>query len=97
MTDLLTCDREGHEDRPAVARLVYWGQGATLGEHLCREDATCVGGCGDVGAIVDAEYEEPWCQPHANQFPGEETVSGPEIVLVDSDRYREVVAEVGAA
>ena len=88
-----TCYRD---DSPAVAVEVYIGQGEHLGDYLCRPHALCVGGHngpdGVLGSVMDAECREAWCRHHADQFSGEETVSGPDIVPLDSDRYRVLLA-----
>ena len=70
--------------------LVWPGQQPS--EHYLRqEDAQCSGpGCIMTGVIMDAEYEEPWCRKHAEQFTGEEAIGGPEIVRVGSPRYKEI-------
>jgi hypothetical protein len=87
--DHATCATEGHDARPAVAILVYIGQGEALGDYLCRECATCSEpDCELLGEILDAEYEEPWCRRHADQFGPGEAVSGPDIVPIGSERHR---------
>jgi hypothetical protein len=84
-----TCARDGHEDRPAIAVLVYVGQGDHLGAAICRVCAICKApGCGQLGDVMDAEYGEPWCQRHADQFGPDERVTGPDIVPVTSKRAR---------
>lgn len=58
---------------------------------LSEENARCSKpGCTLPGVILDIDYEEPWCQRHADEFTGEEAISGPEIVRVDSGRYKEI-------
>lgn len=90
----LFCATDGHEHTPAVAVLVYLGQSEHLDAGLCRECATCTsGGCGALGDVQDAEYEEPWCTRHAEQFGPDERVSGPDIVPVDSERFRGLAAK----
>ena len=65
------------------------GGGGEVGASLCAECAGCVAaGCGLLGVVMDEEYEESWCAEHAAQFIGEEAITGPEIVPLDSDRYR---------
>jgi hypothetical protein len=68
--------------------------GSPPSEHYLRaEDAKCTEpGCVRPGVIMDSEYDEPWCQQHADQFPADERPDGPEIVRLDSERYREVSA-----
>jgi DNA-directed RNA polymerase subunit RPC12/RpoP len=83
-----------NEDRhssaaPAVAVIVYYGQRETLGNYLCAECSACCN-CGKQGHVMDKEYWEAYCPHCAARYSGEETVSGPDIVLVDSDRYRQL-------
>lgn len=60
---------------------------------LCTSCATCTSpGCTELGTILDSEYEEPWCAKHAAQFSGDETVRGPDLVPINSDRYRELIS-----
>lgn len=93
----LFCATGGHEHTPAVAVLVHLGQSEHLDTGLCRECATCTsGGCGALGDVQDAEYDEPWCTRHAEQFGPDERVSGPDIVPVDSERFRGLAAELAA-
>lgn len=86
---LAVCATDGHNARPACAVLVYVGQSEALGDYLCRECATCSEpSCELLGEILDAEYDEPWCRRHADQFGPAEAVSGPDIVHCGSERHR---------
>lgn len=91
------CTKDGHEARPAVAALVYIGQSEDLDVYLCRECVTCSGDCDELGDVMDSEYEEPWCQRHADAFDSsyspDERVTGPDIMPLDSDRYRTLITE----
>lgn len=85
----------GHDEPafPAVAVLVYLGQDTTIGAGLCASCATCSDPtCPDLGTVMEAEYEEPWCTAHAESY-GAEAVHGPDIVLIDSDRYRTLTGQ----
>lgn len=83
-----------HDDTPAIAVLLYVGQGYTLGPVLCDGCVQCTDTlCTDLGSIMDADYDEPWCARHAAQFSGEETVHGPAIVPIGSPRHLEALAE----
>lgn len=84
---------DDHDERRAVAVLVYHGQGMTLGRGLCEECARCRD-CGKRAGLYDAEYCEAYCDPCAARYPAEETPYGPEIVTLDSERWREVQAEL---
>jgi hypothetical protein len=89
-----SCVTDGHEQVPAVAVLVYYGQGATVGEPLCRDCAACrAPGCGELGDVYDADYREAYCQRHAEQFPAEEAPHGPDIVELGSARHTELLAD----
>nr|WP_030500975.1 hypothetical protein [Micromonospora purpureochromogenes] len=88
------CFTDGHDQVPAVAVLVYCGQGAILGEPLCRDCATCrVPGCGRLGDVYGADYREACCQRHAEQFPAGEAPRGPDIVELGSARHTELLAD----
>ncbi|MEU1811056.1 hypothetical protein [Micromonospora aurantiaca (nom. illeg.)] len=88
------CTTDGHEQTPAVAVLVYYGQGAILGEPLCRDYVACrASGCDRIGAVYDGDYREPYCQRHAEQFPAGEAPSGPDIVELGSARHAELLAD----
>lgn len=93
-----TCATDGHEHRPAIAVLVYSGQlvniahGEWLGVCLCRECVTCSGDCDALGDVIEAVSWAPWCQHHADAW-GPERVTGPDLVPLDSDRYRALIAE----
>ncbi len=94
------CTHDSHpEDKPvaAVAVLVYYGGGVTIGsDGLCADHAQCTsGGCATIGTVMDSDYQEPWCQAHAEQFSVDEAPTGPDIVLINSDQYRKVEAEAG--
>jgi hypothetical protein len=96
-----------HESQPAVAVLVYDGEhiysghGEYLGVYLCRECVTCSGNCDALGDIIEARRGEPWCQPHAGalgpfgsrSYGPDQRLAGPDIVLLDSDRYHALLAE----
>lgn len=89
-SEMHTCEK--HEDREAVAAVVITdvADPVALG-YVCKGCAECVSpGCEQVGVVLDKEYEEAWCQPHADQYTGEEAVSGPSIVLLDSREARDL-------
>lgn len=90
----VSCVIDGHEQVPAVAVLVYYGQGAILGEPLCRDCASCRAcGGGRLGDVNDADSREPYCQQHAEQFPAGEAPHGPDIVELGSARHADVLAD----
>lgn len=83
-----------HNPTPATAVLVHVGAGNTIGSGLCSACTTCTDTtCGETGVILEAAYEEPWCQAHKDSFTGQEQIIGPDIVAIDSDRYRELIAQ----
>lgn len=89
------CNREDHEQVSAAAVLVYYGQGAFLGDLLCRTCATCSSpGCTELGTVLDSEYDEPWCERHAAAFGPEESPHGPDIVALGSPRHAALLAEL---
>lgn len=88
------CSREGHEQISAAVVLVHHGQGAILGDLLCWTCAACRSpGCENLGTVLDAEYDEPWCEQHAAAFGPEETPHGPDIVVLGSSRHTSLLAE----
>lgn len=92
MNALLCSVGEHPEPVPAVA-VFYWPGEDRTQPGLCADDLKCtIGGCRDVPVILDPEYDELWCANHRDDFDGDHEINGPEIVLVDSDRYREVTA-----
>lgn len=80
-----------NDDNPAVAVLVYDGQETIVGDALCADCCAC-SDCDKRGVVLDSEYNEPFCQADADKYTGEETVSGPRIVEIDSDDYRQLIA-----
>jgi hypothetical protein len=74
--------------------VLVWA-GMPPSEHYLRtEDAQCIAaGCTAPGVIMDSEYDEPWCQRHADEYSGDEAISGPEIVRVDSARHKEILED----
>lgn len=81
---------------PAAMVLVHVGQHTTIGATLCESCASCTdSACGELGTIMDAEYEEPWCAHHAAQYTGDEAIHGPDIVPIGSPRHHEALAEQG--
>lgn len=101
-----TCATDGHEDRPAIAVHVYSGDHIYRGHgeyyfaYLCRECATCSGDCDTLGDVMQARPWQPLCQRHADALRSASSpdvwVTGPDIVLLDSDRYRALVAREAA-
>jgi len=74
--------------------VLVWPGEAPSEHYLRAEDAQCTNPrCTAPGVIMDSEYDEPWCQRHADQYYGEEAISGPEIVRVDSERYKEILRD----
>lgn len=66
-----------HTDRVAVLA-PDWEPGYPPSTGLCATCAQCSEpGCITLPAVLDSEYDEPWCLRHADQFSGDETVSGP--------------------
>lgn len=93
-TESSAAPRCANDDSPAAVVLLYTGQGHVLGAVLCEGCAQCTDTlCTELGTIMDADYEEPWCSRHAAQFSGEETVHGPDIVPIGSPRHLEAMAE----
>ncbi|CRK55452.1 hypothetical protein [Alloactinosynnema sp. L-07] len=93
MNAQITCS---NDDTPAVAVLVHLGQVETVGDGICESCASCTDtACGEIGTILDAEYQEPWCDRHAELYSGGEGVRGPDIVPIDSNRARDLIAEHG--
>ncbi|MFL6122129.1 hypothetical protein [Actinophytocola sp.] len=88
------CATDGHEDRPAVAVHVYshTGLGEHVGAYLCRECVTCSGDCDALGDVVEVPSWMPWCRRHADAW-GPGRLTGPDIVLLDSDRHRALITE----
>lgn len=82
-----------NDNTPATVVLVYLGQD-TIGQALCEACATCTDtACPELGTILDADYEEPWCAHHAKNYAdADDPVHGPDIVPIDSERYRQLTA-----
>lgn len=93
----LHCGNHDGRDVPAVAVLVHIGQTVRVGAALCAACASCTSVvCPATGEVMDAAYNEPYCRGHADEFgDGDNAVVGPDIVAIDSDRYRDLVAEHG--
>lgn len=73
------------------AYVLVWPGEPPSDQYLRADEAECTEpGCSLPGTILDSEYDEPWCDKHASQFPADERPSGPEIVLVGSERHREI-------
>lgn len=88
----LTC--ANHNDVPAEYITIYHHE--QTGEALCASCVTCTdSACGQAGTILDSEYREPWCSPHAAQYSGTETIHGPDLAALDSDRYRALTGQSG--
>ncbi|MGV9764954.1 hypothetical protein [Micromonospora tulbaghiae] len=89
----VSCVTDGHEHVPAVAVLVYYGQGAILGEPLCQDRAACrAPDCCRLGDVYDAEQREAYCQGHAEQFQAGEAPHCPDMVELGSARHTELLA-----
>lgn len=91
-----TC--ENHDtgvDAVAVAVVLYHWQSAALGTGICESCGTCSDPtCGELGIVFEPEYGEPWCAPHARSWGGADgPIIGADIVPIDSDRYRALIAE----
>lgn len=93
-TESRPAPRCANDDAPAAVVLLHTGQVVTLGAMLCEGCAQCTDTlCTELAAIMDTEYEEPWCAHHAAQFSGDEAVHGPDIVPIGSPRHLEALAE----
>jgi hypothetical protein len=91
-TDSGAAPRCANDDSVAIAVLLY--DSGVLGPMLCDGCVQCTDTrCTDLGSIMDAEYDEPWCAYHAAQFSGEEAVHGPAIVPIGSPRHLTALAE----
>jgi hypothetical protein len=91
-TESSAAPRCGNDDSPAAVVLLYTGH--VLGAMLCEGCAQCTDTvCDELGTIVDADYNEPWCARHAALFKGAEAVHGPDIVPIGSPRHLEALAE----
>jgi hypothetical protein len=88
------CTTHGHKDRPAIAVHVYshTGQGEHFGAYQCRECVTCSGGCDALGDVIEVPSWMPWCRRHADAW-GPGRLTGPDIVLLGSDRHRALITE----
>ncbi|WP_026424684.1 hypothetical protein [Actinokineospora inagensis] len=91
MTTEVLCHNHDDSAVAAVAVLVHTGPPEQVGVGLCASCVTCTDlPCTRPGDVFDSEYGEPWCAEHAAAFTGEEAVHGPQIVALDSDRYRDL-------
>jgi hypothetical protein len=90
----LLCSRGEHvEPVPAVA-VFHWPATDATQPGLCADCLKCcIGTCTTAPVVLDEEYDELWCGPHWTDYSeGESTDGLTEIVLVDSDRFREITA-----
>lgn len=88
--------RCANDQAPAAVVLLYVGQDSTLGPMLCEGCAQCADTlCTELGTIMDADYQEPWCARHAAQFSGQEAIHGPDIVPIGSPRHLEALTRQG--
>lgn len=81
-----------HSDQQAVAVLVSSFDPPHIGAAVCAKCATCQN-CKKAAEIMDSEYEEFYCQRCAGQYSGEEAVTGPAVVAIDSDTYRQLTGK----
>ncbi|SCL25816.1 hypothetical protein GA0070624_3183 [Micromonospora rhizosphaerae] len=94
MTAAASCVTDGHEQVPAVAVLVYYGQCAIVGEPLCQDFTACrASDCGQLGDVYDADQRAAYCQRPAEQFQAGEAPHGPDIVEPGSARHPELLAD----
>lgn len=90
------CANHTNVDVPAVAVLIYHGPPPALGAAICASCASCTDTrCAEPGVIMCAEYDEPWCATHRDEFTGDETIHGPDIVPLGSARHLDVLAQLG--
>ncbi|ONI87350.1 hypothetical protein ALI22I_23295 [Saccharothrix sp. ALI-22-I] len=91
-TETSPAPRCANDDSYAIAVLLH--DNGLLGAMLCDGCVQCTDTrCTDLGSIMDAEYDEPWCAHHAAQFTGEEAVRGPAIVPIGSAKHLKALAE----
>lgn len=78
-----------HTDQQAAAVLIHSTDPPHIGAAVCAECATCQN-CKKPAEIMDIAYEEFYCRHCADQYRGEEAVTGPAVVAIDSDTYRQL-------
>jgi hypothetical protein len=95
---LLFCGLYHDHGRPVATHLVLRQHPVApeAGDLLCADHADCPycldSATPNPAVLYDEEHEEPLCTEHAAQFADPEPVTGPEIVAIDSERYRELTA-----
>jgi len=84
------CGRDGHDDRPAVAALIFDEHPLSY-DGMCADCARCRD-CASRASVLDAEYNEAYCTAHAETYPADEAPHGPRIVDIDSTAWAELAA-----
>ncbi|MBM7771747.1 hypothetical protein JOD54_001951 [Actinokineospora baliensis] len=84
-----------HPDTTAAAVTVHGHD--QIGKALCAACTQCTDlRCDEPGTILDADQDQPWCAYHAGRCTGEETIYGPELVAIGSERHRALTSSGGA-
>jgi hypothetical protein len=87
----LLCVRDHLQNVPAVAVVLHDDETCTLGESLCAECSAC-GDCRQQGEVMDRDYQSAFCRACTARYQGDDRPRGPDLVLIDSDRYRQRIA-----